>query len=83
MFESLYNSRVNINMISTSEIRITVLVPKKNEKDVVEISNEIKAGMEICLVESMDDVIPLAFAREIKVKSIRSKAKTGNSKQEK
>ena len=61
----------------------TVLVPKKNEKDVVEISNEIKAGMEICLVESMDDVIPLAFAREIKVKSIRSKAKTGNSKQEK
>ncbi len=61
----------------------TVLVPKKNEKDVAEISNEIKAGMEICLVESMDDVIPLAFAREIKVKSIRSKAKTGNSKQEK
>ena len=26
MFESLFNSRVNINMISTSEIRITVLV---------------------------------------------------------
>ena len=25
MFEALYNSRVNINMISTSEIRITVL----------------------------------------------------------
>ena len=32
MFESLYNSRININMISTSEIRITVLVPK-NEID--------------------------------------------------
>lgn len=30
MFESLYNSRVNINMISTSEIRITVLVQKKD-----------------------------------------------------
>ena len=30
MFESLFNSRVNINMISTSEIRITVLVPKKD-----------------------------------------------------
>ena len=30
MFESLYNSRVNINMISTSEIRITVLVPKND-----------------------------------------------------
>ena len=26
MFESLYNSRVNLNLISTSEIRITVLV---------------------------------------------------------
>ena len=32
MFEALYNARVNINMISTSEIRITVLV---DEKDVV------------------------------------------------
>ena len=61
----------------------TVLVPEKNEKDVAEISNEIKAGMEICLVESMEDVIPLAFAREIKVKSVRSKTKTGNNKQEK
>ena len=30
MFESLYNSRININMISTSEIRITVLVPKSD-----------------------------------------------------
>ncbi|MBO6133967.1 MAG: aspartate kinase [Lachnospiraceae bacterium] len=30
MFECLYNSRININMISTSEIRVTVLI---NEKD--------------------------------------------------
>lgn len=30
MFEALYNSRVNINMISTSEIRITVLVDEKD-----------------------------------------------------
>lgn len=41
----------------------TVLVPKRNAKDVAEISNEIKSGMEICFVESMDEVIPLAFAR--------------------
>ncbi|MDE6363492.1 MAG: endopeptidase La [Lachnospiraceae bacterium] len=61
----------------------TVLVPEKNEKDVAEISNEIKSGMEICLVESMDDVIPLAFAREIKVRSAKAKTKTGNDKQEK
>ena len=30
MFEALYSSRVNINMISTSEIRITVLVAKND-----------------------------------------------------
>ena len=30
MFESLYNSRININMIATSEIRITVLVAKND-----------------------------------------------------
>ena len=30
MFEALYNARVNINMISTSEIRITVLVDEKD-----------------------------------------------------
>lgn len=41
----------------------TVLVPKRNEKDVAEISNEIKSGMEICFVESMDEVIPLAFVQ--------------------
>lgn len=41
----------------------TVLVPKRNEKDVAEISNEIKSGMEICFVESMDEVIRLAFAQ--------------------
>ena len=30
MFEGLYNCRVNIHMISTSEIRITVLVAKND-----------------------------------------------------
>ncbi|MDE5825216.1 MAG: endopeptidase La, partial [Lachnospiraceae bacterium] len=54
----------------------TVLVPKENEKDVAEISNEIKSGMEICFVSSMDEVIPLAFAQEIKFK----RTKSGNKK---
>ncbi len=44
-----------------------VLVPEKNDKDVAEISDEIKSGMEICFVSSMDDVIALAFTREIKM----------------
>ena len=30
MFECLYNENVNINMIATSEIRITVLIPEKD-----------------------------------------------------
>ena len=32
MFESLYNSGININMISTSEIRISVLIEKQDAK---------------------------------------------------
>lgn len=42
----------------------TVLVPKKNEKDVDEISEEIKSGMEIYFVESMDEVLSLAFVKK-------------------
>lgn len=45
----------------------TVLVPKRNEKDVAEIANEIKSGMDICFVESMDEVIPLAFTQNPEV----------------
>lgn len=41
MFEALYNSRININMISTSEIRITVLV---DEKDVDKAMNAVHDG---------------------------------------
>ena len=38
MFESLYNEGVNINMISTSEIRVTVLI---NEKDGIKAMNAV------------------------------------------
>ena len=40
----------------------TVLVPKENEKDVEEISKEIKSGVEIIFVEKMSEVIEHAFA---------------------
>ena len=40
----------------------TVLVPKKNEKDIDEISAEIKRGIEIVFVETMEQVIAQAFA---------------------
>ena len=39
-----------------------VLVPMENEKDVEEISKEIKAGIEIVFVEKMGEVIQHAFA---------------------
>ncbi len=39
----------------------TVLVPKENEKDVAEIDVEIREGLEIILVESMEDVAGYAF----------------------
>lgn len=39
----------------------TVCVPKKNEKDVEEVSAEITKGLEIVYVESMDEVLEQAF----------------------
>lgn len=40
----------------------TVLVPKENSKDIAELDQEITEGLEIHLVERMDDVIKYAFA---------------------
>ena len=39
----------------------TVLVPKKNEKDIEEISAEIKRGIDIVFVENMEQVIAQAL----------------------
>lgn len=39
----------------------TVCVPKKNEKDVEEISGEIKKGLKIVFVETMQDVLDVAL----------------------
>lgn len=44
----------------TAGIR-TVLVPKKNEKDIEEISGEIKAGLTIHFMETMEDVLAHAL----------------------
>ena len=58
-----------------------VLVPKDNEKDVEEISREIKAGMEIVYVEHMEEVIVNAFAARLrKAGAVRRKkgASDGN-----
>ena len=39
----------------------TVLVPKDNEKDIEEISEEIKEGLEIIFVETMEEVTSRAL----------------------
>ena len=41
----------------------TVLVPKKNRKDIEEIEAEIREGIEILYVETMDEVLREAIAR--------------------
>ncbi len=46
----------------------TVLVPKQNEKDVDEISKEIKSGLDIYFVENMKEVISYAFVEETQEK---------------
>ena len=38
-------------------------VPKKNEKDIEEISAEIKKGMSIVFVETMAEVLDVAFVK--------------------
>ena len=39
----------------------TICVPKKNEKDMDEITGEIKQGLEIVYVETMQDVLKTAL----------------------
>lgn len=41
----------------------TVCVPRKNEKDLDEIADEIKKGLEIVLVEKLDEVLETAFVK--------------------
>ncbi|EOS21239.1 ATP-dependent protease La [Lachnospiraceae bacterium 3-1] len=42
----------------------TICVPKKNEPDVAEIAQEIKKGLEIVFVESMEQVLRVALVQE-------------------
>ena len=42
----------------------TVLVPKKNEKDIAEISGEILEGLDIVYVETMEEVLEHALVKK-------------------
>jgi ATP-dependent Lon protease len=41
-----------------------VLIPKENEKDLKEISDKIKKGLEIISVEKLDDAIKHIFKKK-------------------
>jgi len=43
----------------------TVLVPKENEKDLADVSKKVLAGLNIVLVEHMDQVLANALTREV------------------
>jgi ATP-dependent Lon protease len=42
----------------------TVLIPKDNEKDLIEIPDNVKKGLTIIAVSHVDEVIDLALARK-------------------
>jgi ATP-dependent Lon protease len=44
----------------------TVLIPKENEKDLIEIQEKIKKGLKIISVEKIADAIPYVFGKEKK-----------------
>ena len=41
----------------------TIIVPKENEKDVSELPKEVKEGLQIVLMEQVDDAIKVAFEK--------------------
>ncbi len=43
----------------------TVLIPKENEKDVVEIPDNVKRGLDIVAVDTVDDVLKLALTKPL------------------
>jgi ATP-dependent Lon protease len=51
----------------------TVVIPKENEKDLTEIKDAIKEGLNIIPVETINQVIPVLFGRKgtIKRKSVK------------
>ncbi|MCK4224553.1 MAG: endopeptidase La [candidate division Zixibacteria bacterium] len=46
----------------------TLILPKENQKDMVEIPDEIKKKIKFVFVETMDEVLKLALDKETKVK---------------
>ncbi len=43
----------------------TVILPKRNEKDLEEVPKHVRRGMEFIFAETMDDVLPAALRRRV------------------
>jgi len=54
----------------------TIILPKDNEKDLPEVPEEIRSGLTINLVETIDEVIALALQEQASPVEIGDEAKT-------
>jgi ATP-dependent Lon protease len=54
----------------------TIILPKDNEKDLPEVPEEIRSGLTINLVETIDEVIALALQEHVSPVEIGDEAKT-------
>ncbi|MCK5316657.1 MAG: endopeptidase La, partial [Anaerolineales bacterium] len=53
----------------------TVIIPSKNEKDLIDIPRQARESLDIQLVRSMDDVLSIALLPELK-KVVKNSSKT-------
>jgi len=58
----------------------TVLIPKENEIDLSEISNEVKDGLKIIPIEKVEDAIPYVFPSVRRKKSSAGRTKKVSKK---
>ena len=49
----------------------TVIIPKRNEKDLEEVPKHVRRGMIFILAETMDDVLPAALRQSVRPKARR------------
>ena len=58
----------------------TIILPRKNEKDLSELPAAVRKDLNVKLVDSMDDVLPIALIRPVGIKRRKQEkpvAKTG------
>jgi ATP-dependent Lon protease len=58
----------------------TIIVPKRNQKDMVEVPKKVQRDLNFVFVDRMDDVLPVALAAE-PVKSRSRRRKKGKDQQ--